>query len=127
MAGRTWWGIALIVGMASGCSSAGGGADSGQSFAQMGTSTVTVEVLNRNFAQATLWWQSRGSRQRLGIVEGNTTRVFTIQRFTVSQPVFLEINLTAGQRCVTSEIMTDPGDQLYLEIAPNFRDTPNCR
>jgi len=125
MARRAWWGVALVMGMTAGCSS-GYSADPGQSFAQTGPTTVTVEVLNRNFARATLWWQARGSRERLGVVEGNTTQVFTIQRFTVSQPVMIEINLTAGQRCVTGELMTDPGDQLYLEIAPNFRDTPNC-
>lgn len=119
------WIPALILGLVTACSS-GGSQQGGESFGQTGPSTVTVEVNNRNFARATLWWHARGSRQRLGVVEGNTTDVFTIERFTVSQPVQIEINLTAGQRCITGELITDPGDQLYLEIAPNFRDTAGC-
>lgn len=116
-------GVALA---ATGCASAQDARDRQAGFGRPVPTTVTVEVNNRNFASATIWWMARGSRRRLGVVEGNVSETFTIQRFTFTQPVRLEIQLTAGERCVTPEIQTDPGDRLYLEIAPSFGDTPNC-
>lgn len=108
------------------CASGSNGPGQG-AFEQATPTTVSVEVNNRNFSRVTVWWIGPASRQRLGVVEGHVSRTFTIERFTVTQHVQLEMQLTAGQRCVTPELQTDPGDRLYLEIAPVFTDTPNCR
>jgi hypothetical protein len=116
--------VAAVVVLSTACSSSGGDQPP-RSFGQA-PSTVTIEVNNRNFARATLHWVTGGTRRRLGAVEGLNEVTFTIDRFSVSQPVQIEINQTAGQRCTTRQIIVDPGDVLYLEIRVNFRDTPNC-
>lgn len=88
--------------------------------------SVEVEVLNLNFNDATLYAIRMGQRIRLGIVTGAKSETFTL-RWTTSQPLRFEIRLLAGDRCVTGEIMTDPGDRLYLEIPQNFASDPSCR
>ncbi len=118
-------GVLLLSGALMACASSGS-QEPVAGFGQSGPSTVTVEVNNRNFDRATLHWSTPGTRVRLGVVEGVSVRTFTIERFTVSQPVQIEINQTGGARCITPELITDPGDHLYLEIAPVFGETANC-
>jgi hypothetical protein len=89
-------------------------------------STIEVEVLNLNFNDATLYAIRMGQRIRLGIVTGAKSKTFTV-RWATSQPLRFEIRLLAGDRCVTGEIMADPGDRLYLEIPQNFASDPSCR
>ena len=91
-----------------------------------GDGTIEVEALNLNFNDATLYAIRMGQRIRLGIVTGAKSKMFTV-RWPTSQPLRVEIRLLAGERCVTSEILADPGDRIYIEIPQNFATDPSCR
>lgn len=88
---------------------------------------VTIDVLNNNFSDATLWaLRSDAERIRLGSVTGKTDARFTIP-WRFSEPMRIEIDMVAGPRCVTDNINVDPGDVLQLEIQPVFQQTAGCR
>ena len=93
------------------------GAGGGTNFAQPTENRIFIEVANRNFDRATIWYETRGRRQRLGVVEGKNERTFTVRNWPSSAPIYLEIHLTGNQRCRTSELQADAGDQLYLEVS----------
>lgn len=106
--------LALILAFTA-CSSGGGGGGP-DPFATPREDRIFIEVENRNFDRATIWYETRSRRQRLGAVEGKTNQTFTVQNWPVSAPIFLEVHLTAGQTCRTPELQADPGDNLYLEV-----------
>lgn len=88
---------------------------------------VTIDVLNNNFGDVTLWaLRSDAERIRLGGVTGKTDARFTIP-WRFSEPMRIEIDMVAGPRCVTENITVDPGDVLQLEIQPVFEQTAGCR
>lgn len=91
-----------------------------------GSGQIRIEVINRNFSDATLWAISPGGRQRLGIVTGKTDATFTLD-WDFSQPLQIEIDLLAGERCVTAPLQVDPGDVLELQIEVELRRTAFCR
>lgn len=88
---------------------------------------VTIDVLNNNFGDVTLWaLRSDAERIRLGNVTGKTDARFSIP-WRFSEPMRIEIDMVAGPRCVTENITVDPGDVLQLEIQPVFQQTAGCR
>jgi len=116
-------GVVIISGCASARTS-GGNAFS-QDMAER--NEVEIQVLNFNFADATIWLLVRDSRRmRLGYVTGKSDAVFTIP-WTFSEPVRLEFDLLATTRCITEEMMVDPGDILELQISVDPTSDPQCR
>lgn len=91
-----------------------------------GSGQIRIEVINRNFSDATLWAISRSGRQRLGIVTGKTDASFTLD-WDFPQPLQIEIHLLAGERCVTAPLQVDPGDVLELQIEVELRRSAFCR
>jgi hypothetical protein len=78
---------------------------------------VQIKIINANFSDATVWALIRdGQRRRLGLVTGKTDAVFTLP-WTFSEPLRLEFDLVANVRCLTEQIMVDPGDLLELQIS----------
>ena len=87
---------------------------------------LRIEVQNFNFSDARLYALVRDSERRLlGQVTGKGEETFTM-RWTFPQPLRLEIDLLAGPKCVTREIMADPGDVLDLQIEEHFLQTRRC-
>lgn len=88
---------------------------------------VRVEVVNRNFNDATIWAVYPSvERIRLGVVGGKSESVFSM-RALMAQPVYMEIDLIGGERCVTDQLTVDEGDVLYLEIEPELSSMRECR
>ena len=88
---------------------------------------VQITVMNFNFSDATVWALVRdGRRTRLGYVTGKSDAVFTMP-WTFSEPLRLEFDLLADVRCVTEQIMVDPGDILELQISVDPSSDPQCR
>ena len=88
---------------------------------------IQIQVKNFNFGDATVWALIRdGRRTRLGYVTGKTDAVFTLP-WRFSEPLRLEFDLLADVRCVTEQIMVDPGDILELQISVDPRSDPQCR
>ena len=81
---------------------------------------IQIEVLNRNFQDATLHAIWPGGRQRLGTVIGITTAEYRLA-WPISAVLQIEIDLLAGPECTTRGIMADPGDIIVLEIDAHFR------
>jgi predicted small lipoprotein YifL len=76
---------------------------------------VQIEVVNRNFNQATLWANGPTGRRRIGIVDGKTTRTFTLD-WPFPGLLQIETQILSDGRCLTDQLETDPGDLLYLEV-----------
>jgi hypothetical protein len=88
---------------------------------------VQIQVMNFNFADATIWVRVRDARlTRLGYVTGKSDAVFTLP-WRFSEPMRLEFDLVADVRCITEELMVDPGDILELQISLDPRSDPQCR
>ena len=88
---------------------------------------VRIQVMNFNFADATVWALVRdGRRTRLGYVTGKTEAVFTMP-WRMPEPLRLEFDLLADVRCITEQIMVDPGDILQLQISVDPSSDPQCR
>jgi hypothetical protein len=87
---------------------------------------IRIEVLNLNFNDATLWAIGDGTRRKLGVVSGKNASAFTIP-WRLSGPLAIQIDILAGVRCVTQEMMTDPGDIIELQIPADFRRSEVCR
>lgn len=107
---------------------AGGCASSGDPFADPNrpADTVEIEVVNRNFNQATIWALGTRGRRRLGIVPGKGTETFFLD-WPVSGFLRLETQILSQGTCLTEELDTDPGDLLYLEVPLEPRNDPACR
>lgn len=113
----------------SACASSGGSERLSNPFSQdlASRNQVQIQVQNFNFADATVWVLVRDARrQRLGIVTGKSSAVFTIP-WTFSEPLRLEFDLLADVRCITEELSVDPGDILELQISVDPSSDPQCR
>lgn len=86
---------------------------------------VQIEVRNRNFNDGTVYAIRLGQSTRLGVVIGQQTEVFTTN-WPTSLPLRVEVRFLGGARCVTPELPTDPGDQIYVEIPANIALDPDC-
>ncbi len=76
--------------------------------------TVTIEVENHNFNDATLRAIARMER-RLGVVTGNGRETFTIPWTTVDD-LQIRIDLLAGSRFTTNRVTVSPGESVFLTI-----------
>ena len=114
----------LPIAMA-GCGGGSGGVRNPNPF-EADEDLVRIEVLNRNFADATLRAVVAGSRRTLGRVTGHTNRTFRLD-WPYSRPLRIEIDLLAGQSCITREIFVQPGDLLELQIEPGLAGREGCR
>lgn len=122
--------LLLLLGIALFLTSCGSGARpiGSQPFAPASArpSSVQLIVQNQNFSEATLYTIRRGRRSRLGNVGGKQEHEFTID-WDIPEPMRIEIRLLAGPRCLTQEMMIDPGDVLELQIRPVLTETMGCR
>lgn len=91
-----------------------------------GSRPIRVDVLNRNFNDASVWAVSRAERIRLGTVTGKSDGSFRLA-WRGTEPVHMEIDLVGGERCVTDVLTVDEGDVLYLEIQPELASMKECR
>jgi hypothetical protein len=75
---------------------------------------------------ATLHARWLGGRQRLGVVTGITTANYQLE-WDQPQELQLEIDMLAGDKCLTPPIMANPGDviSVEIEIQLNRRDCLN--
>ena len=80
---------------------------------------IQIEVLNRNFQDATLHAIWLGNRRRLGTVIGITTAEYRLP-WTSSEILQIEIDLLAGPECTTRGIVVNPGDIIMVEIDSQF-------
>lgn len=92
---------------------------------EAGEGSIQIEVLNLNFADATLYALRMGQRIRMGTVTGKQSETFTV-RWPNSVPLRVEIRLLGGERCVTREMVADPGDEIYMEVAQQLSRDPDC-
>ncbi len=60
------------------------------------------------------------------MVGGKEDAEFTLD-WPITTPLRIEIDLLAGERCVTEELRADPGDIFELQIASVFHETRGCR
>lgn len=102
-----------------------GGASNPFVASEGGERSIRIEVRNFNFADATLWALRGGERIRMGVVTGKTDRSFDV-RWTVTLPLQIEIDLLAGDRCVTRPMSVDPGEVIQLQIAVDLASSPDC-
>jgi hypothetical protein len=117
----------LVLSLLAGCATAGKAVDADPfKEAPKGRQEIRIAVENLNFNDARLFALSLGKRQRLGIVAGKRSAVFTIP-WPGPEPLRIEIDLLAGPKCTTRMIETDPGDTLDLIIESVFDQTRYCR
>lgn len=86
---------------------------------------IRIEVRNRNFNDATVYAIRLGQAMRLGVVIGQQSEVFTTN-WPTSLPLRVEVRFLGGGRCVTPELPTDPGDDVYVELPANIALDPDC-
>ena len=99
--------------------------DAARPFVEARPSTVRLLVQNRNFSDVRLYAERRGARKTLGTVTGKQDAEFTLD-WPGQDPLQIVIDMVAGPRCTTAEMLVDPGDILELQIAVVFSDT-TCR
>jgi hypothetical protein len=87
---------------------------------------VRVEVVNNNFNDATIWAVYPADRVRLGTVSGKSQSNFNLRTRT-AEPVYMEIDMVGGSRCITDQLTVDEGDVLRLEIPVEMRTMTGCR
>jgi len=108
----------LFVGALAGCGPASAGSEAGAFGTDPATAeAVQVTIQNQNFYDATVTalWEG-GSRERVGIVTGLTTRTFTIE--TRSDALRFEIDFLAGGNFVGELVPANPGDHIELTLSP---------
>jgi hypothetical protein len=76
---------------------------------------LRIEVQNNNFNDARVEARGIGRQRRLGRVQGTGSEVFTMD-WTVSAPIYFEIDLLGGERCVTRSIEVAGGQTVRLTI-----------
>ncbi|MDE2773765.1 MAG: hypothetical protein OXI46_08690 [Gemmatimonadota bacterium] len=105
------------------CSQAGAGASL---FGEAAPNTmIRIEVTNLNFLDATLHAFRNRDRVRLGIVTGKTSAVYTLE-WRTPLSLQIEIDLLAGGKCATREVVAQPGDEFILQIPSEFRRMADC-
>ena len=111
--------MGLLLGLlvVTGCASSGNAFDGSP-----GEGTIEIQILNRNFNDATVHAIRGGERLRLGIVIGKTSNTLRLE-WPSARLLRLEIDLLAGRSCVTRELFVDPGEAIYLEIQPVLSST----
>jgi len=118
--------LSLALGMALGACASSTRSDTPFSTSRDRPDEVQIVVQNLNFADARLYTIRRGTRVRLGTVNGKQDAEFTL-RWPMSDVLSIEIDLLAGPTCATRQMQVDPGDILELQIAVAFRQSSFCR
>ncbi len=127
------WAVVLLIGLTS-CTpmgrpigGTGGGSDpfAGRSSAEPQNIELIVE--NLNFNDARLYAVSGGSRRRVGQVSALSSQTLKIPWAFMTDRLRIEVDLVTGPSCVTPEVMADPGERLYLQIASRFDGSGLCR
>jgi hypothetical protein len=90
-----------------------------------GARPIRLDVVNRNFNDASIWAVYPGERIKLGMVTGKTESTFQLP-WKAAEPVHMEIDLVGGERCATETLTVDQGDVLYLEIHLEFATMRDC-
>jgi hypothetical protein len=91
-----------------------------------GRNEIRVRIVNSNFYDARVYVIGDGVRRQLGTVGGKTDGVFTTE-WAFSQNLRLEIRLLAGPTCTSESLPVDPGDEIQLQIMPEFSASDICR
>jgi hypothetical protein len=87
---------------------------------------VELSVENRNFYDATIYVVPEvGTERRIGDVVGNTRRSFQVP-WDFTQDMSFRIEMLADGWCRTHPVAVSPGDEVGLEIVPNFGDSAFC-
>jgi hypothetical protein len=80
-----------------------------------------VQVENRGFADMVIYAVSSGTRVRLGLATGNSTKSFTIPPALIrgAGPLrFLADPIGGSRSPITEDILVSPGDVVSLTIPP---------
>jgi hypothetical protein len=88
---------------------------------------VRLNVQNRNFNDATLYViddVSASGGRRLGIVGGNSSARFVLE-WNFASDLSIRID-TLGGSCITPPLTVGPGEELNLEITPDFSQSAFC-
>lgn len=91
-----------------------------------GERTIRVEVRNFNFADATIFVFRGTERIRLGTVTGKTDADYQVE-WTLTQPLRVEIDLLAGDRCSTRTMDVSPGEVIGVQVPLDLSSDPDCR
>lgn len=83
-----------------------------------GLPMYALAVTNQNFGDVTLYAVADGRRLRLGAVGGNSNRTFEFR--WAYQTVAIEIDVLAGGRFITPQMLLTRGDELELIIPPSL-------
>ena len=95
-------------------------------FSEIGANGVELSVENQNFYDATIYVVSEvGTERRVGDVVGNTSRSFQVP-WDFTQDMSIRFEMLAGGWCRTHPVVVSPGDELGLEIVPNFEASAFC-
>jgi hypothetical protein len=122
---RRWTVVPALLVLLVGTGCATGGAANPFGDGEGGDRSIRIEVRNFNFADATLYALRGSERIRMGVVTGKTDDTFEIP-WTVTLPLRIEINLLAGERCVTRPMNVDPGEVIQLQIEIDLSRSPDC-
>lgn len=90
-------------------------------------SNVRLSVQNRNFNDATLYViddVSDSNGRRIGVVGGNSSARFVLE-WNFASDLSIRIDTLAGS-CVTPPLTVGPGEELELEITPDFSRSAFC-
>lgn len=91
-----------------------------------GERTIRIEVRNFNFADATVFVFRGTERVRLGAVTGKTDADFEVA-WTLTQPLRVQIDLLAGDRCSTRSMDVSPGEVIQVQVPLDLSSDPDCR
>lgn len=116
--------LALLVPLAL-MASACAGATGADPFQSSGSRSIRIEVTNLNFNDATLHALRGGDRHRLGVVTGKGSATYSMP-WPIAMPLRIQIDLLAGEDCVTRALHVDPGDVIQLQIEMDLRRDPDC-
>ena len=83
-------------------------------FGEGAANSIKIDVVNRNFNQATLV-ALNPVRRRIGIVGGNSSRSFNFAWSSGNQ-LRIHIDLLAGGSATTDTIAIEPGETAYLVV-----------
>ena len=102
--------LILLVGI-TGCSGFGGG----DPFTGTTKAMIFIEVDNLNFNQATIWMLSNSGQWRLGVVDGNVRKTFSVQ-WRRSDDLRLRVRVMGQRGYTTGRQLVFPGDRIQLRI-----------
>lgn len=104
----------------------GGGVRNPFAGGPQGERTISVEVRNDNFSDATIHVFRGGERVRAGVVVGKGRETFRVA-WTLTRAFSVEIDLLGGGRCLTRELQVSPGDRIQVEVPLDITNDPDCR